>query len=120
MEPAPPYYMVAITTTLDPLTDGYDDAALHMGSLVETFPGFLGVESLRDTAGHGISISYWCDLDSLSAWRHDVEHRATMHAGQARWYRRYHVRVARVEHEYRWDRSEGLGLHGDDERVSVR
>jgi hypothetical protein len=51
MEPAPPYYMVAITTTLDPLTDGYDDAALHMGSLVETLTGFLGVESPRGHIG---------------------------------------------------------------------
>jgi heme-degrading monooxygenase HmoA len=117
MTPTPPYYTVVITTTLDPLTGGYDDAAAQMGALVETYPGFLGVESARDADGFGVSVSYWRDLEGLRAWRDDVEHRTTMHAGQESWYRSYHVRVARVEREYRWDRSEGPGLHDDEAPV---
>jgi heme-degrading monooxygenase HmoA len=114
MTPSAPYFVAVITTELAPDVEGYDEAAVRMESLVNGYAGFLGVESVRDGSGRGISVSYWRDLADLQAWRRDVEHRATMRRGQERWYQRYHVRVARVEREYRWDESEGLGLHGDE------
>ena len=91
-------------TNADP--DGYDRAAAAMDSLAACQPGYRGVASVRDTDGHGITISYWADDASARAWRDHPDHVAIRAAGRERWYDDYSVTVARVERAYDWQRSD--------------
>ena len=94
--PEPPYYAVIFTSERTPGDDGYAEMAQRMLDLARRQPGFLGIDSVRDTA-LGISVSYWRDLEAIRAWKEHAEHREAQRLGRERWYRRYTLRVARVE-----------------------
>lgn len=100
--PAPPYYAVIFTSlqTLD--LDGYAWMAERMEMLASEQPGFLGIESARRDIG--ITVSYWRDLDSIRAWKEQVDHRVAQKTGKERWYQRYVLRIARVEAAYEFTR----------------
>jgi heme-degrading monooxygenase HmoA len=98
--PRPPYYAVIFTNTRTPADDaGYAAAAERMLELAVRQPGFLGVESVRDAAGCGITVSYWESLEAIRRWRSDAEHAAVQALGRERWYANYRLRVAKVEQE---------------------
>ena len=48
---------------------GYAAAAAAMEALAATQPGYRGIDSVRDQAGLGITISYWADDAAAIAWR---------------------------------------------------
>lgn len=98
--PEPPYYAVIFTSQTGAHTDGYAQMAQRMVELAAEFPGYLGIESVREAAGLGITISYWQDEESIKNWKSNAQHRVAQETGQARWYENYRVRVARVEREY--------------------
>ena len=98
--PEPPYYAVIFTSQRNANTDGYDDMARRMAELVGRQDGFLGVESARDAAGFGFTVSYWRDAESIRAWKMNTEHRVAQAKGQAQWYDAYVTRVAKVERAY--------------------
>lgn len=100
LTPKPPYYAVIFTSLRTAGEDGYGATAERMVQLAAQQPGYLGVESVRDGAGLGITVSYWQDEASILAWRRQIEHRAAQDAGIARWYAHYELRVARVERAY--------------------
>lgn len=100
--PEPPYYAVIFTAQSGADDAGYAETAARMLSLARAQPGFLGVESAHE-ADRGITVSYWRDLESISAWRRHVEHQAAQREGRARWYARYALRVARVERAHAFD-----------------
>ncbi|KFN51362.1 antibiotic biosynthesis monooxygenase family protein [Arenimonas composti] len=99
--PAPPYYAVIFTSrrTADD-AEGYAATADRMVELAAQQPGFLGVESVRDADGLGITVSYWESEDAIAAWRRHAEHTAARDDGRARWYAGFELRVARVERAY--------------------
>ncbi len=95
----PPYYAVIFTSVLvDNDTEGYSDMAEEMLALATKQAGFLGVESVRE--GLGITISYWSNLDAISAWKQQADHQIAQQKGRDLWYQQYKVRVAKVEHDY--------------------
>ena len=94
--PEPPYYAVIFTTERTDGDNGYSEMAERVEALAREQPGYLGVESARG-ASQGITVSYWRDLESIRAWKEQAEHREAQRLGRARWYRRYALRVARVE-----------------------
>ncbi|MDD1796247.1 antibiotic biosynthesis monooxygenase [Enterovibrio makurazakiensis] len=96
--PAPPYYAVIFTNLRTALDDGYGETAARMVELAEQQPGFLGVESARDTLG--ITVSYWRDLDSIKQWKANVEHIEAQKLGRKKWYAAFTTRIAKVEREY--------------------
>ena len=99
--PEPPYYAVVFTSQRTATDEaGYELAAARMVELAAKQPGFLGVESVRDEHGVGITVSYWRDLESIRLWRDEAEHRAAQQDGRAKWYQRYRLRISRVEQEY--------------------
>jgi len=51
----------------------------------------------RDASGFGITVSYWKDEASITAWKANAVHREAQSAGKARWYADFRIRVARVE-----------------------
>jgi heme-degrading monooxygenase HmoA len=83
--------------------DGYGAAAARMAELATLQPGFIGVESVRDGDGLGITVSYWQTLADIAAWRAEIEHREARNQGRERWYSHYELRVARIERAYGWD-----------------
>jgi heme-degrading monooxygenase HmoA len=83
---------------------GYADAAARMNELAAQQPGFLGIESARDSAC-GITVSYWASEAAIAAWKAGAEHAAVREVGRERWYEAYELRVARVERAYNWQRT---------------
>jgi heme-degrading monooxygenase HmoA len=99
--PEPPYWAVIFTSVRTPDDDaGYAQTAEEMERLAAEQPGFLGIESVRDAQGIGITVSYWSTQESIAAWRANGDHRTAQRLGRERWYRAYDLRIARVERAY--------------------
>ncbi len=99
--PDPPYFAVIFTAQRNDADEpGYAAMAARMEELAARQPGYIGVESARDAAGLGITVSYWSDEASLLAWKAEASHMAAQALGKKRWYSHYSLRVARVERHY--------------------
>lgn len=95
--PEPPYYAVIFTNQRTPGDQGYAATADRMVELAALQPGFLGVESVRDAQGLGITVSYWTTLEAIAAWKMNLEHQGAQQAGRTAWYEHFELRVAKVE-----------------------
>lgn len=73
---------------------------LKMEQLASGQPGFLGVESVRDSSGAGITISYWESLDAIRNWKQHQSHKVAQEKGKKEWYQNYKVKICKVEREY--------------------
>ncbi len=98
--PAPPYYAVIFTSLRTPGDSGYGEMAELMERLATAQPGFLGIESVRNADGLGITVSYWDSEAAIKAWKAVAEHRVAQREGHRQWYEQFEVRVARVERAY--------------------
>ena len=98
--PKPPYYAVVFTSRRRDGDHGYGVTADRMVELAAQQPGYLGVESVRDADGLGITVSYWQDEASILAWRRNAEHTLARERGRTQWYEHYELRVAKVERAY--------------------
>ena len=96
--PSPPYYAVIFTSVLADDSEGYAAMSSRMKELAAQQPGFLGIESAREDIG--ITVSYWRDLESIRAWKANVEHLRAQKAGREKWYSGYKIRVCKVERDY--------------------
>lgn len=102
----PPYFAVVFTNVRNSGTvgetgdDGYEAMAGRMVELAARQPGFLGIESVRDAAGVGITVSYWESEEAILGWRRNGEHLEAQRKGRERWYQSFRLRVCRVEREY--------------------
>jgi heme-degrading monooxygenase HmoA len=94
--PEPPYFAVIFTSQRTPEDRGYDVMAARMVELATAQPGFLGVESVRDAGGLGITVSYWRTRDDIRAWREHAEHRVAQETGKRVWYADYRLRICEV------------------------
>jgi len=93
-----PYYAVIFSTLLTDNLDGYEETADRMVELAEQQPGYLGIESARDEVG--ITVSYWESLESIVQWKNNVEHTEAREKGRSTWYKKYQLRICKVEREY--------------------
>lgn len=98
--PPAPYYAVIFSALRTEGDHGYGDVVLRMLELAAGVPGYLGIESARDEAGFGITVSYWASLEAMNAWRTNAEHRVAQERGKREWYQHYEIRVAKVERAY--------------------
>ena len=98
--PEPPYYAVVFTSVRTATDEAYADTAAKMMALAAGQPGFLGVESVRDPDGLGLTVSYWKDKKSIREWKNHAAHRQAQKFGQEKWYRHYRIRVAKVDLDY--------------------
>jgi len=99
--PPPPYYAVIFTSELSASSEGYSELAGRMLALAAAQPGYLGVESVRDSTGLGITVSYWRSLPDIAAWKRHAEHQVAQQLGKSQYYQDFRLRVARVESETR-------------------
>lgn len=95
--PEPPYYAVIFSSRRTEGERGYGAMAERMVALARRQPGFLGLESVREGSGLGITVSYWRDPASIEAWRTNAEHLVAQDRGRREWYAAFELRVARVE-----------------------
>jgi heme-degrading monooxygenase HmoA len=72
----------------------------RMAALASQIPGFLGMESVRDSNGLGITVSYWELEDAIRKWKFHPEHQVAQEIGKQVWYTDYVLRIARVERTY--------------------
>ena len=93
-----PYYAVVFSTILTDNVEGYEAMANKMELLAKKQPGYLGVESARNSIG--ITISYWSSLEAIAAWKNNVEHIEARELGRSKWYKKYRLRICKVEREY--------------------
>ena len=98
--PAPPYYAVIFTNRLAPDHEGYGEMADAMAALAMEQNGCLGAESSRDAEGYGITVSYWRNEASISAWKANARHLVAQKMGIEKWYSHFELRVVRVERAY--------------------
>lgn len=84
---------------------GYAAASAAMDAEAARQPGYIGVDSVRDATGEGITISYWEDEAAALAWRNHAGHSAVRDRGRADWYDRYRVIVSEVTRFYAWERT---------------
>lgn len=96
--PQPPYYAVIFTSVRTDVDDGYAEMARKMVDMASKQPGFLGVESAREEVG--ITVSYWTDLESIKAWKANIEHREAQALGRKQWYSTFKTRICKVERDY--------------------
>jgi len=85
--------------------DGYAAVAERMVELAAEQPGFVAIESARGADGFGITVSYWTDRASIQNWRDQAEHRVAQQLGRARFYESYHLVVAELVDERRFERA---------------
>ena len=99
--PKPPYIAVIFTSIYHSNeNDGYAQTAEEMVALAAKQDGYIGVESVRDNDGAGITVSYWRDEESIINWKAVAAHKAAQKAGMDKWYKAYTTRVATVSREY--------------------
>lgn len=96
--PEPPYYAVIFTSEMKSNLEGYEVMAERMLELAASQPGFLGIESARESVG--ITVSYWSDIESIKQWKADSEHQIAQKLGKQKWYASYKTRVCKVERDY--------------------
>jgi heme-degrading monooxygenase HmoA len=92
--------VIFISTRTAEDESAYSQMELEMEALAAQQPGYLGIDSVRDAAGDGITVSYWTDERSARAWKQVAAHREAQRLGGERWYSSYRVIVADVIREY--------------------
>lgn len=112
----PPYFAVIFTSQRTPGDEGYGPTAERMVELARAMPGYLGIESVRDEGGFGITVSYWRDQKSMLAWRGEAEHLLAQARGKREWYEHYEVRIAEVQRAY--SGPEGRSAASSDQGVT--
>ena len=95
--PQPPYYAVIFTSERTSIDEGYAEMATQMLELAKLQPGFLGEESAREELG--ITVSYWESLEAIKNWKQNAKHLQAQKLGKEKWYKKYKLRVARVERD---------------------
>jgi len=96
--PEPPYYAVIFTSLRTKGDHGYGEMAERMVKLASQQPGFLGIESARESIG--ITVSYWSDLESIKLWKQNNEHVLAQKKGREIWYKAFKIRICKVESDY--------------------
>jgi len=82
---------------------GYDEMAGAMVALAQQQPGYIGLDSVRDADGQGITISYWRDEASARAWHRHADHAAARQAGRECWYDGWKVIACDIKRHYSSD-----------------
>ncbi|UQX02100.1 antibiotic biosynthesis monooxygenase [Streptomyces sp. RerS4] len=96
----PPYVMAVFTNVRTADETGFAETDARLNALVQDNPGMLGYESARTPGGLSITVAYFRDHETLTAWRQDAEHQAAMKHGRAHWYESYTLHVATVERSH--------------------
>ena len=99
---SPPYFAVIFSTILKEDISGYQDMANKMEDLAKLQDGYLGIESARNEIG--ITVSYWKNEQAILDWKNNIEHKEARQLGKEKWYKKYQLRICKVEREYGFEK----------------
>lgn len=103
--PEPPYWAVIFTAQRTPEDDnGYNQTAGEVLDLARRQPGYLGMESVGDTTGLGITVSFWREPEDIALRKAQADHATAQRLGREKWYQAYSIRVTKVERASVWQR----------------
>ena len=100
--PKPPYYAVIFTSLQADEEKDYDEMSDRMVQLAQKQDGFLGIESARNNIG--ITVSYWKSLEAIKKWKFNFEHTEARVKGRSTWYKKFKVRISKVERDYGFEK----------------
>ena len=104
------YYAVIFTTQrTDAEMAMYGLTSERMIELAQQQPGFLGLESVREDNGLGITVSYWRDREAIAVWEEHAEHRVAQALGRKEFYSWFQLRIAKVTEERSFGLDDLLG-----------
>lgn len=104
---APQYYAVIFTSKrTTKYQEDYEKISLRMVELAQLQKGFIKIESVRDSSGVGITVSYWNTLEDIKNWKSNSEHLLAQEFGRSKAYDSFTTRICRVEREYSFSRGE--------------
>ena len=87
--------------------DGYAEMAQEMLALAKTMPGFIDVKAFQAEDGERLTLVWWEDEETLSAWRTNARHLVAQRTGRERWYEYYKIEVAEVKRAREFTRKAG-------------
>jgi|SRR5277367_5602694 len=85
--------------------DDYGLMAEEMVATAKEMPGFVEVKSFTAEDGERLTLVWWQDRETLTAWRNHPRHRVAQEAGRSKWYEYYKIDVAEVIRDGVFDRS---------------
>ncbi len=94
------YAVIFVSKLKDPASPSYAAMAGKMEEFVKLQPGYLGIDSVRNDAGEGITVSYWDSLQAIEKWKADERHLVAQRQGKDDWYAHYKVIVAQSIKDY--------------------
>lgn len=100
--PKPPYYAVIFSSVRTEGDNGYSEMNEKIFEIAKQQDGFIGVESVREELG--ITVSYWRDPEAIMKWKENTEHTMAKEKGRSTWYRAFKTRIAKVEHDYGFEK----------------
>jgi heme-degrading monooxygenase HmoA len=77
----------------------YAKISEEMLALAKKQRGYLGVESVRDPEGIGITVSYWDSMENIKNWKSNADHMAAQAYGIREGYEWYHLTVAKIQYD---------------------
>ena len=82
--------------------DAYFDMAAQLRPELDKVQGFISIERFQSVTNPGkvLSLSFWQDEESISAWRNIELHRQAQHAGRQSIFDDYRLRIAHVVRDY--------------------
>ena len=97
--------MIAVIFEAEPHVDqqqAYLDAAAELRPQLDQMPGFISIERFASltTPAKLLSLSFWQDEDSVTAWRNLEAYRIIQAMGRKRIFSGYRLRVAAVLRDY--------------------
>jgi heme-degrading monooxygenase HmoA len=88
--------------------DEYERTGARMADLVQSMPGFLGMDYAEVDGGELLVVRFESH-DSLSAWRNHPEHLAAQERGKREFFKGYQIEVCDLVRSY--------GLHADADAI---
>ncbi len=95
-----PYAVIFVSKLKDPESSAYGAMAQKMEEFVKAQPGYLGIDSVRNAEGEGITVSYWDSLQAIEKWKADDRHLVAQQRGKDDWYAHYKIVVAQSIKQY--------------------
>jgi heme-degrading monooxygenase HmoA len=94
------YVVIFKTKRSLPMPNEYVELNKKLAELVKGQPGFKRIESVADSDGNGISVSYWDSMESIRSWKKNTVHAEAQNKGKSIWYQDYSVEICEMVRRY--------------------
>ena len=103
--------MYAVIFEVEVKPDGKDiylNIASKLKEQLQQTVGFISIERFQSLVSEGklLSLSFWEDMDSIDAWKKNLDHMNAQSKGRSSLFKDYRIRIAKVEKDYTLQTSE--------------